>query len=179
MNAKSVAVSLGVVLAVGVGAYLTYKPGTGNPAGEGAVDKVETAAAGVSELMGQISTKMPKPTITAYRPVTDELLKGNALPKAFVQGGSAKNAWGGNVVVQVFPRNAWGAGIAETVNVVIESLPENDCSNLVQQLSRIGPEGIFQINVEPSKKVHKSFPVAGDTGCTMGNNNIGYTAYAK
>lgn len=176
MQGKSLAVALGVVVLVGAGAYLTYKPGAG---GQTAVDKVEAAANGVTDLLGALSLKIPKASITAYRPVTEELLKGGMMPKVFVVDGAAKNAWAGAVVVQVFPPNAWKPGVGETVNVVLESLPEAECTSLVQRLSRAAPEGIFQINVEPSKKVHTSFPVTGDTGCTTGVNNIGYTAHAK
>lgn len=173
MNGKYLAISIGVVAVAGVVGSLMYEPSS--PPQQSTVDGTIVA---VTDLLKGVQGKYPKASITEYRPITDELVKTGALPKAFLTGQSAKNAWDGKVVVQVFPQNAWKAGIAETINVVLEAVPESECVMVVQRLSQLSPSGIFQINVEPSKRVHTSFPVTGETGCTPGVNNVGYTVFA-
>jgi len=173
MSGKSIGVTLAIIGLVAVGSYFGYRPV------ESDSDRVEAAAKGVWEALSAVSTRVPKSSISAYKVVTEDLAKNGAMPNVFKNAAGNKNAWGGNVVVQVFPANAWRPGVSETVNIVLETIPESDCARLVQRLSKLSPDAIFQINVEPSKKTHNKFPVGDDTGCISGLNNIGYTAYAR
>jgi hypothetical protein len=142
-------------------------------------DPVEVTVKNISTLIAKVQKQYPKGSIQQYKNVTDDLIKDRLMPNGFLKNGKAENAWSGKMIVQVFPENAWRAGVPSTVNYVIEAVPEKDCSRLIDNLSRQLNPKIFQINVEPSKKLHTVFPVAGDTGCAEGINNIGYTVFAE
>ncbi len=133
----------------------------------------------VADLHAQVRKQYPVSSIQQYKVITGDLISAGLMPKGFVKKSKATNAWDGRVVIQVFPANAWGAGVPPTINYVIESIPKADCSRLIGMLGQQTDWKVFQINIEPSKKVHTALPIVGDDGCTDGINNIGYTVIAE
>jgi hypothetical protein len=120
----------------------------------------------------------PGASITAHREVTGELLAANAAQAHRVKGGRLENPWGGRLVAQIFPPNAWGPGVLATHNYYLEAVPRKECSRLVEALARGGQGKVFRINLEPSGKVHSRFPITGADGCRDGKNTVGYTEFA-
>lgn len=116
--------------------------------------------------------------IKEYRDVTREVLRSGVLPRYLVKGGQIENPWGGRLVAQVFPANAWGPGVPATYNYYFEKVPKRDCSKLVEALGRSREQRVFLINVEPSGAVHRRFPVVGPDGCSAGANSVGFTTFA-
>jgi hypothetical protein len=141
-------------------------------------DPVEVTVKDITLLHANARKHSIGEAIKQHKNITDDMIKANLIPKGLVKHGKAENAWSGRILIQVFPANAWGAGVPPTLNYVLESIPKKECSQLIEKLSRLSEVKIFQIHVEPSKKSHKAFPVAGDDGCSEGVNNIGYTVFA-
>jgi hypothetical protein len=139
---------------------------------------VEATLAGLAELRKNAARMYPKASIKAYREVTLDLIRAGAMPAVFVPDGTAANPWSGKVIVQLFPEGAWQVGIGQTTNIVIESIPKKECSELMAKLGAESDSSVYKINLEPSGKAHMKFPIAGDDGCLDGVNNIGYTTLA-
>jgi hypothetical protein len=116
--------------------------------------------------------------IKEYRVVSDDLVAAKAVPPNVLRGQQIQNAWGGRVVAQVFPANAWGPGVPATYNFYFEGVPGPECSRLIAALGRDDKGKVFRINLEPSGKAHSHFPVTGGDGCSDGGNTVGYTVFA-
>lgn len=134
---------------------------------------------GVRSIEEAAMKKAPAGSIVAYRNITADLVADGTFPKALVVDGKPRNPWTGRIVVQVFPQSAWKPDSPPTIGIVVESVPEKDCARLLETLGAQTGTGIFQINLEPSKTVHTTFPIKGTSGCTAGINNIGYTVVAR
>jgi len=100
-------------------------------------------------------------------------------PAHLVKNGRIENHWGGRLVAQIFPVNAWGPGVPAMYNYFFEAVPKPDCSRLVEALGRDSGRKVFRINLEPSGKVHSRFPVSGADGCAEGKNTVGFTQFAE
>ena len=142
-------------------------------------DRMAATLRGLAELHAQVVKAYPASSIRQYRVVSDELVAAKVLPASQLRGARIQNAWGGRVVVQVFPPNAWGPGTPATYNYVLDAVPGQDCSRLVAGLAGQGARKVLRINVEPSARVHSRFPVSGDDGCGAGANSVGYTVHAE
>ncbi len=121
----------------------------------------------------------PGNSITEYQVVSAELITSNVVPIHFLKNDKIENPWGGRIVAQIFPENAWGKNVPATYNFFFESVPKVDCSRLVEALGRGGEGKVFRINLEPSGKIHSRFPVSGADGCSGGGNTVGYTIFAN
>jgi len=141
-------------------------------------DPVASSLAVLASLRQALAHLHPGPSITAYRDVTGELLTAKAVPAHMTAPERIENPWGGRLVAQIFPPNAWGPGVPATHNFFFESVPKPDCSRLVETLGRSGEGNVYRINIEPSGKIHSRFPVSGADGCRDGENAIGYTVVA-
>lgn len=159
-------------LCVLVGLYLIYLLITDKSAGE-------ATAIELMKLEKIVSEKYPKESIREFRVITDDLVRGGLIPEHFVRHGRAENAWGGEVIIQLFPANAWGPGIGATINFVFGSVPRKDCSELISRLGSQSGKNVFQIYLEPSRKAHRRFPISDEDYCSDGPNTVAYTVFAK
>ena len=133
----------------------------------------------LASLQKQLTKLHPGTTIMEYRIVSDELAATKDVPAHLVKDGRIENPWGGRLVAQIFPANAWGPGVPATYNFFFEAVPKIDCARLVATLGRNDKGKIFRINLEPSGTVHSRFPVSGADGCSDGGNTVGYTVIAE
>jgi hypothetical protein len=141
-------------------------------------DPVVVSLTVVGELQKQLTKLHPGAAIKEYRVVSDELAATEAIPAYLVKDGRIENPWRGRLVAQIFPANAWEPGVPATYNYLFEGVPKQDCSRLVEALARDEKGKVFRINLEPSGKVHRRFPVSGADGCVAGSNTVGFTALA-
>jgi len=161
-----------ILLCIVVGACLVYLLVTDKSKGE-------VTAVQLAKLEKAVKEKFPKETIKAYQDITQVVIKHGIMSKDFLKDGKAENVWGGGVVVQVFPPNAWEPGVGATINFVLGSIPQKDCSELVRHLGNQSAGNVYQINVEPKKKILRTFPGSCEDCCSEGLNSIGYTVYAR
>jgi hypothetical protein len=164
---------------IGLGALIAVA-GCGEEAKISCADepKIASLCKDLDTLHGAVTKKFPKGSITKYSPVTQELVTAGSMPAGLLKGGNVQHMWGGPLQVQVFPAHAWGRDTPAMINYVFFSVPRDDCERLVQVLAK-QPVGVFQINLEPSKNVHRKFPISGASGCNDGLNAIGYTVSAR
>jgi hypothetical protein len=141
-------------------------------------DRVAESLESLSEIERLLKSRFPGHQVTEFKNITKDLLSANAVPKDMIRVGRLANAWKGPFNVQIFPPNAWHAGVGATYNFVFGGVPRSGCSLLIEALSRRPGLRPFRINLEPSKKVYESFPIVGDEGCQDGENSIGYTVLA-
>lgn len=142
-------------------------------------DRVAESLAELAALQAVMAKRFPPESIREYRNVTPELAAAHALPAGVLVAGRAENPWGGALHAQIFPAGAWRAGVTATYNYVFEGVPGRDCRRLIAALGKRSAPRPFRINVEPSGKVHESFPLTGPEGCGDGLNNFGYTVMAR
>jgi hypothetical protein len=141
-------------------------------------DPVAASLAALALLQQGLAHLHSAASITAYRDVSGELVAAKLVPANLVNGERIENPWGGRLVAQIFPSNAWGPGVAPTHNYFFEAVPRKDCARLVEALGRAGGRKVFRINIEPSGTIHSRFPVSSDYGCRDGKNTVGYTEFA-
>lgn len=142
-------------------------------------DPVASSLAALALLQQGLAQIYPSASITAYRDVSGELVAAKSAPAHLVKNGRMENPWGGRLVAQIFPANAWGHGVPAMYNYFFESVPKPDCSRLVEALGRDSGRKVFRINIEPSGKVHSRFPASGADGCGEGKNTVGFTQFAE
>lgn len=159
-------------LCVIIGVYLIYLLITDK-------SPVELTTIKLMHLERVLSTKYPKTSIKEYRVITKDVVKSGLMPKEFIKNGDAKNVWGGNIIIQLFPENSWGAGVGATINYILGSVPQKDCFQMVKRLGRQSSGRIYQIKIEPIKKVYRTFPIPDNGYCSKGFNHIGYTVFAE
>lgn len=129
-------------------------------------------------LQNRVAMLHPAASIKIYRDVTPDVIEAKDVPGYLLKDGRLENPWGGRLVAQVFPANAWGPGQPAMYNYYFEKVPKQDCSKLVEALGRATAKKMFLINVEPSGRTHKHFPVSGNDGCSAGQNSVGLTTIA-
>ena len=142
-------------------------------------DPVTAAMTTLAALQKKLADLHPAASITAYRDITSELAAADVVPVHMLKDNGIENPWGGRLVAQIFPANAWGSGIPATHNYFFERVPKTDCSRLIEAMVGAGGDTVFQINIEPSGKVHRNFPVKGPDGCVEGTNTVSYTRFTR
>lgn len=160
-----------------VAAFNDEKRGFEHPERKFHGDAVNSTVKTAGEFYAQMKKQFPRAEISQYRVVSDDLILANSVPAGVLRGGRMKNAWGGRILAQIFPANAWGPKVPPTYNLIFENVPRKDCSRLVEALWRNGGHKSYRINIEPSGKVYSRFPVKGADGCDDGGNSVGFTMF--
>lgn len=140
-------------------------------------DPVASSLSVLASLRQRLLHLYPAKSISEYQDVSSQLATADVIPPHLLRNHGIENPWGGRLVAQIFPANAWGPGVPATYNYFFESIPKADCSRLVAALVREHSDRLFRINLEPSGKIYSHFPVGDSDGCAAGKNTVGVTQF--